>query len=1007
MSTTPLQTVQQNLPAGVPLPPYRGNPWDDALQSVVTPDDPQRRATALERVLDVVGIPNYAMAGLAQSALHGEDPFQGVARGIANRTTFGQVLKDQGLNGPLASVLGFGLDVATDPLTYTGIGELTEAGRAARLAETGLEAAQLAGDTARETAMQAMVQQAGKLGVTWGEQGALGQRSLLQFMGQNLVPAPVNSRIFSLADQVAQRFGESRIGQSLNEAFTTAASRVPAALQVANWGRNAGAANMTRESVETLVRPFQREVQTLADDAGIEYKTAANVVAFAVQHSKPPEAINPAVYLRGNELARFQQLSAESERLAATGAEIPTELQNERQQLVTLAQGRAASERVLDAVHQGKQSFGVPDLDDQPLVKSVNAINTANATFITNERQAGLKISELVGWQQYLKRALTPEARRAMQEANPAFAGLGPREFTTQFGAMIQRDPELRDLTINQINDLARAGKLKALGGRSVPEFFFEDPFVATALRADESARAIGTAQFLKSAARVYGQQVNVAAGQEIPAGWQTLSTRLADELGLRLKDQTTGELVRDTAFPAEVAKLLDSHYERILNPKWLEPFMDALYKTNAIWRAWTLPVWPTYHARNFVNDLWMITAIPGGMPLWRLPERTAQSIAALRGSTDAIRLGGSEMTLDQVRSLAEGMGLIHAGVERDLADLVRKPLMAERHGIDKLVDNGFIQKAMAVGEARENSTKLAYFIDRLARGEPPEVAALEVRKRLWNYGDLTAFERQILRPIFPFYSWARANVPHQIQWLFHYPGYAALTNKIRSETTLGMTGQPDIGGGQGPLPQFLAQGQPLPFGENEWGQPIYARTQSLNPVSDVEQVLTPMGAANAVLDQASPFLKVPFEVGMRYDLFRNKPSEDYPFQMQNLLGAPFPQRYYPLAELARPVTELDRLNPGGVFGNQFEPGWGGIPRTGPDVNWKGKAMSLLLARTYAQDPGKIMRQEQRAQEARLRDLRYQYGLALSRGDTVNADLIQHEMERVIATPDRALGTRR
>ena len=83
-------------------------------------------------------------------------------------------------------------------------------------------------------------------------------------------------------------------------------------------------------------------------------------------------------------------------------------------------------------------------------------------------------------------------------------------------------------------------------------------------------------------------------------------------------------------AFPKEVADLLDQHYERVFSPQYLQGFLKAYDSLQGVWKAFTLPIWPSCHARNLISDTWMITAVPHGMPLWRLPVRMTQAGRAL-----------------------------------------------------------------------------------------------------------------------------------------------------------------------------------------------------------------------------------------------------------------------------------------------------------------------------------------------------------------------------------------
>jgi hypothetical protein len=638
---------------------------------------------------------------------------------------------------------------------------------------------------------------------------------------------------------------------------------------------------------------------------------------------------------------------------------------------------------ILAALHSAKARYGVPQLADAPLVNAVNSINAANAFAIASERAAGLKISELVGSQNYLKRAITSEGLDAARKANPAFRGLTAKEFGIDFGAQLQRDEQLRDLTIREINDLGRQGKLGITGGVPVREFFHEDPFIATARRLNESADAIASREFLTGAGHVYGVSAATA-----PAGWRTLRGGLSEQMGWKQVKQVKGKahVVKDLAFEPEVADLLESNYERMVTPQFLHPFLNTFDQLQGGFKAWTLSIWPSYHSRNALSDAWMVTAIPGGMPLWRLPQRITQSVKALNNAKGGVRLGNQHYTWDNLRRLAESVGVTDMGVGRDVEELIRQPLLRDKLGaLDALTNNRFIDVGLAAGRARENAGRMAYFIERLARGETPAMASLEVKKRLFDYGELTSFEKQVLRRVFPFYSWTRHNIPLQLESLMHSPGYGATYQKAREEIGVSF-GQRNPSSGASPLPEFLSRGMPVPVGFGKSGNPRFMRTQNIIPTGDIEQAFNP---AQTVIDQMTPLLKSPAEAAYNVDLFRRQKLENFPGETTNYLGLPVRKRASPLLDLFRPIPEASRL---------LGPGQPGMTQAGSGE----RLANYLLARTYEVDPMQQIERQSRNVQSTLRDYHYRYRRAVQRGDTANAEALQRAINDLTTNPESA-----
>jgi hypothetical protein len=94
------------------------------------------------------------------------------------------------------------------------------------------------------------------------------------------------------------------------------------------------------------------------------------------------------------------------------------------------------------------------------------------------------------------------------------------------------------------------------------------------------------------------------------------------------------------------------------------------------------------------------------------------------------------------------------------------------------------------------------------------------------------------------------------------------------------------------------------------------------------------MKPQHLITEMVSPIPKELFEQLSGYDTFRRKPITEFEGEAKDLLGVALPARLWKLAQLLVPLTEINRLNPGGVFGEQIvdpvtgqqqvTPAWGG-----------------------------------------------------------------------------------
>ncbi len=550
------------------------------------------------------------------------------------------------------------------------------------------------------------------------------------------------------------------------------------------------------------------------------------------------------------------------------------------------------------------------------VARSVSFINAANASFLSAERQSGLRISELIGDLNYLKRIMTPEGRDALTAAMGTEASKmsSAYDVSVRFASQIERDELMRNLTVSEINEMAERGMLAITGNKKV-KLFEDEPFFATFRRGSESAKAVEAAKMTKDYIGKYGAEVTGTIDNPVsrfagaPPGMAFLPDRLAEDLGVRQYE--AGRLIKDVALPKDIVDLLQSHYERVLSPAGLQPVLRGYDSLTRMWKNITLPIWPAYQVRNGISDLVMITTGPGEYALSPHGAVGAITDAAmgLGGKAKEIKLGGGvSVTWEQFAEMLHTNGVLDYNPGRDIDDYILRPrgLKNFRKGLSGFEERmGTLQPfdaAVRVSMFRQNSTNAGYFLGLLRKGVPPEVAAMEVKKRLFDFSDLTDVEKQVFRRVAPFYSWLRHNIPYQVGTAVSKPGQLATVGWLRNYMT----------GGEGPagdvaLPGWLAEGVPIAAGGfGEEGHPSFLRLKGLLPQADLATLGQPLQEA---LNAVSPLLKTPVEMGANYSFFRNQPLERFPGEQEKVLGVPVSRRFVePVLDQIRPINEVNNL---------------------------------------------------------------------------------------------------
>lgn len=159
------------------------------------------------------------------------------------------------------------------------------------------------------------------------------------------------------------------------------------------------------------------------------------------------------------------------------------------------------------------------------------------------------------------------------------------------------------------------------------------------------------------------------------------------------------------------------------------------------------------------------------------------------------------------------------------------------------------------IHEQRDHFIRLAHFVDALKKSNKPfEVAvkdaSAEVRKWHPDGMDMTSFERNAMRRVFPFYSWSRKALPLAVESVFTQPGKTMLYPKLQ----YGM--QQLLMGGQGGGSSFS---DPFPDAQL-W--PDWMREKGIGPLFGSPGNYTFVNPSNPIQDLAAQFGGIPQMLG-------------------------------------------------------------------------------------------------------------------------------------------------
>lgn len=183
------------------------------------------------------------------------------------------------------------------------------------------------------------------------------------------------------------------------------------------------------------------------------------------------------------------------------------------------------------------------------------------------------------------------------------------------------------------------------------------------------------------------------------------------------------------------------------------------------------------FNVRNLLSDMYMAT-VAGVQPFSRAWGNSSILTFVLRHKDKEMfrpflekvqvvsKETGAKYTGYDILNLAANHGLVGRGasVMSDImsrnAELLRRPTTAS------MARTALTAAPEAAADISASMGRLAMFIDGLENGLNPMRASLRTKATLYDYSQLTKFEKDIVRRVVPFYTWVRNNVPKQFEIL-------------------------------------------------------------------------------------------------------------------------------------------------------------------------------------------------------------------------------------------------
>jgi|TARA_Y100000034_G_scaffold91879_1_gene110915 hypothetical protein len=285
------------------------------------------------------------------------------------------------------------------------------------------------------------------------------------------------------------------------------------------------------------------------------------------------------------------------------------------------------------------------------------------------------------------------------------------------------------------------------------------DPLEALYKRKLVSESGITDAEFMDSMVRHFS-----LSWEDAPESWKLDQIVGGGDLSSLSQ---FGNITKDVYFDPDIAEAIVNIVQKIR--PWSKTdarvLLDKAFNTR--FKIGALAYSPSYHSRNVISNVYIsyLNDVQGGS---YLDAARIMSLRTGNSMVDGILADGKWIRLDEIAQQADEWNITGSGFYgADLGVVLenQKWWTPSTH-------------LFKIQEFYEDYTRMAMFVDRIKRGDTYEEAALFTWHRLYNYTDLTDFDRQAKGMIL-FWTWLRKNIPRAFEYLIYEPRKALVPQRF------------------------------------------------------------------------------------------------------------------------------------------------------------------------------------------------------------------------------------
>lgn len=472
-------------------------------------------------------------------------------------------------------------------------------------------------------------------------------------------------------------------------------------------------------------------------------------------------------------------------------------------------------------------------------------------SIVKQYRQIGIPINELEKYVPFIPRR--PLKKDEADLLRSVF-GTGIREatadnFDTLLTELSKADPNLKART-------TKATRPSQVNKMLNKPWLTEDAAVAMSIRGARAIKAQELNSFVDEFVQTYGLRagdLSQIAGNTVPDGYTAYKLGV-DQAGNKVLQQVTN--VPRTAIegtdivflPQEMANLYNEYHKLMFDQSKQNGLLKVYDRLSALYKKAAYLWNPGHIMRDFQGNVFN-NYLMGVID----PMEYADGLKALRRADGVLQTPRGDLPFSEIYEQAQKMGIIDSAIGHEV------PLSTGK------TEGAYSRIMRQATYATDGWTRMTGFVHNLKAGQDYAQAAATTKKFLFDYFDLTAFEKKVMRRIIPFYTWMRKNIPLQLKTLITDPRIFARLNDIQNAIAGGPIDWEE-------KPDYIQDMMAIqPMGSDKY----FSNTL---PWQDLTRIPTGVNSRSLsdLLSSVNPLIRAPIESVTNTNWWTGQPLEDY-----------------------------------------------------------------------------------------------------------------------------------